>query len=102
MHAIDVLFPGAAHHGELAGAGALYSAFLRGDETLAGLLDACLRRHELPRVPGDIGLSPEQFTEALLLAPSTRPDRYTILEHLDLDEAATRSRVDEFVATYGH
>ena len=36
-----------------------------------------------------------------MLAPSTRPDRYTILEHLDLDEAATRATVDEFVATYG-
>jgi len=101
MHAIDVLFPGAANHGELAGVGALYSAFLRGNETLAGQIDECLRRHELPRVPADLGLSAEQFTEAVLLAPSTRPDRYTILEHLDLDEGATRARVDEFVATYG-
>jgi len=101
MHAIDVLFPGAANHGELAGVGALYSAFLRGNETLAGQIDECLRRHELPRVPADLGLSGEQFTEAVLLAPSTRPDRYTILEHLDLDEGATRARVDEFVATYG-
>jgi len=101
MHAIDVLFPGAANHGELAGVGALYSAFLRGNQTLAGQIDECLRRHELPRVPADLGLSGEQFTEAVLLAPSTRPDRYTILEHLDLDEGATRARVDEFVATYG-
>jgi glycerol-1-phosphate dehydrogenase [NAD(P)+] len=100
LHAVDVLFPGAGNHGELAGVGALYTFFLRGDERSAGLVDACLRRHELPRVPADLGLSPEQFTEAVLLAPSTRPDRYTILEHLDLDAAATRGRVDEFVATY--
>ena len=101
MHAIDVLFPGAANHGELAGVGALYSAHLRGNDVLASQIDECLRRHELPRAPADLGLSPEQFTEAVMLAPSTRPDRYTILEHLDLDEAATRASVDEFVATYG-
>jgi hypothetical protein len=32
-------------------------------------------------------------------APQTRPDRYTILEHLDLDEAAARERVAAFAAT---
>jgi glycerol-1-phosphate dehydrogenase [NAD(P)+] len=101
LHAVDVLFPGAGNHGELAGVGALYTFFLRGDERSATLVDDCLRRHELPRVPADLGLSAEQFTEAVLLAPSTRPDRYTILEHLDLDPVATRARVDEFVATYG-
>ncbi len=36
-----------------------------------------------------------------MLAPSTRPDRYTILEHLDLDPAAVRDRVDAFVERYG-
>ena len=60
-----------------------------------------LRRHELPRVPADLGLSAEQFAEAVVLAPSTRPDRYTILEHLDLDPAAVRDRVDAFVESYG-
>jgi glycerol-1-phosphate dehydrogenase [NAD(P)+] len=101
LHAVDVLFPGAGNHGELAGVGALYAFFLRGDERSATLVDECLRRHDLPRVPADLGLSAEQFTEAVLLAPSTRPDRYTILEHLHLDESSTRARVDEFVAAYG-
>ena len=54
-----------------------------------------------PRVPADLGLSAEQFAEAVVLAPSTRPDRYTILEHLDLDPAAVRDRVDAFVESYG-
>jgi glycerol-1-phosphate dehydrogenase [NAD(P)+] len=101
LHAVDVLFPGAGNHGELAGVGALFSYFLRDDELVGGLIDTCLRRHELPRVPGDLGLSAEQFAEAVVLAPSTRPDRYTILEHLDLDPAGVRKRVDEFVAAYG-
>jgi len=101
LHAVDLLFPGAGNHGELAGLGALFSFFLREDERSAGLVDGCLRRHGLPRVPADLGLTPEQFAEAVVLAPTTRPDRYTILEHLDLDPPAVRERVDAFVAAYG-
>jgi glycerol-1-phosphate dehydrogenase [NAD(P)+] len=100
LHAIDHLFPGTAGHGELAGAASLFTAFLRDEPGLCSGLDACLRRHGLPRLPADLGLSEEQFAEAVVHAPKTRPDRYTILEHLDLDEAGVRARVDAFVATY--
>jgi hypothetical protein len=34
-------------------------------------------------------------------APGTRPDRFTILEHLALDETAVRERVDAFVDAFG-
>ena len=34
MHAIDQLYPGRRQHGELAGVGALFCAYLRGDERL--------------------------------------------------------------------
>jgi glycerol-1-phosphate dehydrogenase [NAD(P)+] len=101
LHAIDHLFPGTAHHGELAGVGSLFTSVLRGDEGLAASIDACLTRHGLPRTPADLGLSAEQFAAAVSHAPATRPDRYTILEHLALDESAVRERVDAFVAAYG-
>jgi glycerol-1-phosphate dehydrogenase [NAD(P)+] len=101
LHAIDHLFPGTAHHGELAGAASLFTCYLRGDEGLAGAIDACLCRHGLPRMPADLGLTAEQFAAAVVHAPSTRPDRYTILEHLDLDEAAVDERVRAFVGIYG-
>jgi glycerol-1-phosphate dehydrogenase [NAD(P)+] len=101
VHAIDRLFPGTALHGELAGAASLFTSFLRGDEGLARGLDACLRRHGLPRLPADFGLSEEQFAAAVLRAPGTRPDRFTILEHLQLDEAGARERVAAFVAAHG-
>jgi glycerol-1-phosphate dehydrogenase [NAD(P)+] len=100
MHAIDTLFPGTANHGELAGVGALFSAFLRENDQLAEQIDSCLRHFELPRVPADLGLSDDQFAEAVSYAPQTRPDRYTILEHLDLDAEAVRERTSAFVATY--
>ena len=97
LHAVDQLFPGVSNHGELAGVGALFCAFLRGDAEQQAVIDACLRRHSLPRLPADIDLSDEQFAEAVAHAPSTRPDRYTILEHLDLSDADVRQRIGEYV-----
>ncbi len=101
LHAVDHLFPGTATHGELAGAASLFTSFLRGDDGLTAGIDACLTRHELPRTPADLGLTDEQFAQAVVQAPDTRPDRFTILEHLALDAAAVRERVDAFGAAYG-
>jgi glycerol-1-phosphate dehydrogenase [NAD(P)+] len=98
LHAIDQLYPGAGTHGELAGVGALFCTYLHGDEHLFALTAACLARHELPRTPDDLGLRPDQFTKAVMHAPSTRPGRYTILEALALDESATADRVQAFAA----
>ena len=61
-------------------------------------MHGCLIRHGLPRAPGDVGLSADQFTEAVVHAPTTRPDRYTVLEHLDLPAEEVRRRVDAYVA----
>ncbi|MEV4007581.1 iron-containing alcohol dehydrogenase family protein [Actinomadura sp. NPDC049753] len=106
LHAIDHLFPDTANHGELAGIGAAFCYHLRatrlgaGEERLEEIL-ACLGRHGLPRFPADIGLSAEQFAEAVRYAPQTRPGRYTILEHLSLDEGETRKAVHEYVQAHG-
>jgi glycerol-1-phosphate dehydrogenase [NAD(P)+] len=101
LHAIDHLFPCEAAHGELAGATALFSSFLREDADLARDIDACLIRHGLPRTPADLGLTEDQFAQAVAYAPNTRPDRYTILEHLDLDEGEIGRRVSAYVQAYG-
>jgi glycerol-1-phosphate dehydrogenase [NAD(P)+] len=79
--------------------GALFASFLREDGAAAEL-DAALARHGVPRVPRDLGLENEQFAAAVQVAPSTRPDRYTILEHLAMDEDEIRNRVDEFVDAF--
>jgi glycerol-1-phosphate dehydrogenase [NAD(P)+] len=97
VHAIDHLYPGTGGHGELAGVGALFASHLRGDEGLVVALDACLARHGLPRTPEDLGLDEERFARAVLHAPATRPNRFTILEHLGLDEEGARRRVREYV-----
>lgn len=108
LHAIDQLFPDTANHGELAGIGTAFCYFLRatrlaggaGGERLPEVL-TCLDRHGLPATPADIGLTNAQFTEAVLFAPQTRPGRYTILEHLNLDENEARQAVEEYVQAHG-
>jgi glycerol-1-phosphate dehydrogenase [NAD(P)+] len=97
IHAIDSLYPQTAGHGELAGIGALFAYFLREDELTFELIARRLAQHDLPRTPADLGLTDEQFVTAVRDAPATRPDRYTILEHLDLDEPAIRDRTKSFV-----
>jgi glycerol-1-phosphate dehydrogenase [NAD(P)+] len=98
VHAIDHLYPGTAGHGELAGAAALFCCFLRGEETLVAQLDACLSHHGLPRTPAELGLDADRFARAVTHAPSTRPDRYTVLEHLDLAPREVADRVRAHVA----
>ncbi|WP_133741929.1 iron-containing alcohol dehydrogenase family protein [Actinorugispora endophytica] len=107
LHAVDQLYPGTSNHGELAGIGALYAYFLRvrhlgrGQERFDDVR-ACLLRHELPTRPEEIGLDEERFARAVALAPSTRPGRYTILEHLNLNDDEIRRSVRDYVQTLGH
>ncbi|HEV3407399.1 MAG TPA: iron-containing alcohol dehydrogenase family protein [Gaiellaceae bacterium] len=98
-HAIDALYPAKATHGEQVATGALFASFLRGDE-LFPTLDASLRRHGVPRLPRELGLTDDEFAAAVAHAPSTRPERYTILEHLAMDEQEIGRRVHEFVAAF--
>jgi glycerol-1-phosphate dehydrogenase [NAD(P)+] len=96
MHAIDSLYPATGSHGELAGLGALFCTFLRGDGQRLAQMAACLTRHNLPRTPAEVGLTDEQFVEAVAFAPRTRPDRYTIIEHLDLSPEEIRDKLAEY------
>lgn len=98
IHAIESLYPGVSNHGELAGIGALFAYFLRDNPTRMLQISACLARHSLPRTPLDVDLTADEFVTAVMKAPETRPGRYTILEHLDLDERQTAAQVDAFLA----
>ncbi|WP_305787318.1 iron-containing alcohol dehydrogenase family protein [Symbioplanes lichenis] len=102
IHATDTLFPDTASHGELAGLGALFCTFLRGDERRFGQMAACLERHQLPRTPADVGLSDDQFAEVIEFAPRTRPDRYTIIEHLAMTPDEIRRKLADYADAVAH
>ena len=95
-HAIDRLYPGTGSHGEQVGLGALFCTYLRGDTERFGQLATCLHRHNLSTTPAELGLTDEQFVAAVLHAPLTRPDRYTIIEHLDLGPDEIRARLADY------
>jgi glycerol-1-phosphate dehydrogenase [NAD(P)+] len=97
VHAIDHLFPNTALHGELAAVGAVFAAHLHDDVELEREIVGCLSRHGLPLSHRDVGLTDEQFVRAVAHAPSTRPGRFTILEHRDLSER----EIHEYVRSYG-
>ncbi|MBE2999329.1 iron-containing alcohol dehydrogenase family protein [Nocardiopsis sp. HNM0947] len=106
LHAVTQLYPGTSNHGELAGLGALYASFLRvrdlgWSEARMHEIRDCLLRHDLPIVPSDVGLSAEEFAKAVVLAPDTRPGRFTILEHLNLSEDEIGRSVAEYVEAVG-
>jgi glycerol-1-phosphate dehydrogenase [NAD(P)+] len=96
-HALDALQPGAGSHGEQVGIGAAFCTFLRDQQDLFSRISACLGRHGLPMRPADLGLTDGQFVEAVAHAPRTRPDRYTVLEHLDLPADAIAERLADYL-----
>lgn len=98
-HALDTLFPGRGTHGEQVGLGALYATWLRGDTPTAVTVARCLHRHGLPVSPAELDLTEVQFAAALSAAPTTRPDRYTILEHVGAPTSS--ERVGEFLGWVG-
>lgn len=92
-HAIDQLFPGRATHGEQVAVGTMFSFALREDLETFERVGSCLRHHGIATTPAELGLTDDEFVKAVMAAPHTRPDRFTILEHLDLDEAEIARRV---------
>ncbi|PWI41574.1 iron-containing alcohol dehydrogenase family protein [Streptomyces sp. ICBB 8177] len=102
LHAFDILYPQRAPaHGEGAGIGAAFAMHLRGAAEESGQIVEVLRRHGLPVLPGEAGFSDEEFVRVVEYAPQTRPGRFTILEHLDLDSDAIRDAYADYVKAIG-
>lgn len=98
-HALDASHGSPGLHGAQVAFGALFASWLRGDDELFARLDGAMRTHGLPRTPEDLGIDRGVFVSVVIEAPRTRPDRFTILEHLDPSPARVEELVDEYLAT---
>jgi glycerol-1-phosphate dehydrogenase [NAD(P)+] len=87
-HALDMIAPGAALHGEQCGVGTIMMAKLHG-------LDWERIRDRLatigaPTTAGELGIDGGTLVEALVKAGSIRPERYTILNKVNLTRTSAR------------
>ena len=95
-HALDAYHGSPGLHGAQVAFGARFATWLRGEEELFGDIDRLMAVHQLPRSPVELGIDRDTFVQAVIEAPTTRPDRFTILEHL----APSPARVEELVDAY--
>ncbi|MEX0993166.1 MAG: iron-containing alcohol dehydrogenase [Solirubrobacterales bacterium] len=89
-HALDRLRPGTAAHGEQVAFGSLLAARLHGADWRS--LQSFLRSAGMERAASGFGLSENELIEVLEVAPSTRPDRYTVLDEVDEPELGAAVR----------
>jgi len=85
-HALDMIKPSRGMHGEQCGLGAIMIAYLYSSNWKR--IKEVLKQLGAPTTADDLGIAKENIIEALELAGTIRPDRYTILQKLDLNYAA--------------
>jgi glycerol-1-phosphate dehydrogenase [NAD(P)+] len=85
-HALDRLAPGKALHGESCGIGTIISMYLHGGDWRG--IRSSLKAIGAPTTPADVGIDDATAVEALLMAKTIRPERFTIFDMgLTLDSA---------------
>ena len=76
-HALDMLLEKPALHGEQVGVGTIITAYLHGLKWER--IRETLKRVGAPTTAYELGIEPEVVVEALTIAHTIRPERYTIL-----------------------
>ncbi len=89
-HALDKLAPGKALHGESCGIGTIISMYLHGGDWRS--IRSSLKMIGAPITPADLGIEDAVAVEALLMAKSIRPERFTIF-----DMGLTRESAEKLV-----
>ena len=83
-HAVDKLEPGIGLHGEKCGIGAIMIAKLQGQDWRK--IVKTLKSVGAPTTAKEIGLKSQVLAKALTIAQSLRPERYTILKEVNMNE----------------
>ena len=84
-HAVDHIKPGIGLHGEKCGIGAIMMAKLQGQDWKK--IIKTLKTVGAPTTANEIDLEPHILVEALTIAQSLRPERYTILKQHKMTES---------------
>jgi len=92
-HALDLVEPNKAMHGEQSGVGTIMMAYLYEMDWKG--IKATLQKAGAPTTAKELGVEPESVVEALVRACTIRPERYTILEEkrLNRDSAEKLAKV---------
>jgi glycerol-1-phosphate dehydrogenase [NAD(P)+] len=83
-HALDAIRPNCAMHGERCGVGTIIMAYLH-RANWKRIRDN-LRKLGAPTNASELGVSEEDVVKALEMAVTIRPERYTVLNTLDLNQ----------------
>ncbi|MGI0008873.1 MAG: glycerol-1-phosphate dehydrogenase, partial [Nitrosopumilaceae archaeon] len=81
-HALDYLVPEVGLHGEKCGIGSILISKLQGQDWRK--IVTMLKNVGAPTTAKQIGLKPEILAKALMIAPSLRPERYTVLNKIKM------------------
>ncbi|MEM2944525.1 MAG: NAD(P)-dependent glycerol-1-phosphate dehydrogenase [Methanomassiliicoccales archaeon] len=76
-HALDMIAPGKALHGEQCGVGCIMMMYLHGGDWMR--IKSALSKIGAPTNASQLGVTKEEIIEALVNAHKIRPDRFTIL-----------------------
>lgn len=76
-HALDMIAPKPALHGEQCGVGAIMMSYLQGGDW--EVIRNALRTIGAPTTAEELGISPKYIVRALTIAHKIRPERYTVL-----------------------
>jgi glycerol-1-phosphate dehydrogenase [NAD(P)+] len=92
-HALDLVAPNKAMHGEKCGVGTIMLAYLYEMDWKG--IKATLQKAEAPTTAEELGVEPKSVVEALVRASEIRPERYTILDEkkLSYDSAEKLAKV---------
>ncbi len=93
-HAMDQYYGGFSTHGIQVALGTAFASYLQNNN-----FENIIRFQKAVGLPiqlSDMNLTKEKFLDILDLAPGTRADRYTILEHLNLTRDQYSVKLDEW------
>jgi glycerol-1-phosphate dehydrogenase [NAD(P)+] len=98
-HSLDEALGSAARlHGEQVSLGLAITAVLH--KNVPEMLKDVYAIWNLPSAPDDLQLDRDVLVDAIIAAPATRPERYTILDEIDMSRARVEDVVERAVATF--